>query len=199
MGHFIPGQMVDKFDFQDKNGRILAEGGEPATAKPILLGVTRASLLTDSFLAAASFQETTRVLTQAAVSGAHDWLLGLKENVIIGRLIPARLESLSSIVEAEPEVPLEIEDMVPTGWLDMASEVSSQFPFTPSKQEDVSGTGFFFGVPEEGPGVSGDDDGEKGLLGDGGFLTIQENGTEENSSEVNGATAFLPIDEAGND
>ena len=73
---FIPGQMVDKFDFQDKNGRILAEGGEPATAKPILLGVTRASLLTDSFLAAASFQETTRVLTQAAVSGAHDWLLG---------------------------------------------------------------------------------------------------------------------------
>ena len=196
---FIPGQMVDKFDFQDKNGRILAEGGEPATAKPILLGVTRASLLTDSFLAAASFQETTRVLTQAAVSGAHDWLLGLKENVIIGRLIPARLESLSSIVEAEPEVPLEIEDMVPTGWLDMASEVSSQFPFTPSKQEDVSGTGFFFGVSEEGPGVSGEDDGEKDLLGEGGFLTIQENGIEENSSEVNGSPAFLPIDEAGND
>ena len=89
----IPGQMVDKVSFQDKNAQILAEGGEPATAKPVLLGVTRASLLTDSFLAAASFQETTRVLTQAAVSGAHDSLLGLKENVIIGRLIPARVET----------------------------------------------------------------------------------------------------------
>ncbi|MCH8855272.1 MAG: DNA-directed RNA polymerase subunit beta', partial [Proteobacteria bacterium] len=89
---FIPGQMVDRFEFQQKNAKVLAEGGEPATAKPVFLGVTRASLLTDSFLSAASFQETTRVLTQAAVSGAQDWLLGLKENVIIGRLIPARLQ-----------------------------------------------------------------------------------------------------------
>jgi DNA-directed RNA polymerase subunit beta' len=87
----IPGQMVDRFEFQERNAKVLAEGGEPATAKPVLLGVTRASLLTDSFLSAASFQETTRVLTQAAVSGARDTLLGLKENVIIGRLIPARL------------------------------------------------------------------------------------------------------------
>ena len=87
---FIPGQIVDKFEFQDKNAKVLAEGGEPATAKSVLLGVTRASLLTDSFLAAASFQETTRVLTEAAVTSARDRLLGLKENVIIGRLIPAR-------------------------------------------------------------------------------------------------------------
>ena len=87
---FIPGQIVDRFEFQDKNAKVLAEGGEPATAKSILLGVTRASLLTDSFLAAASFQETTRVLTEAAATGARDRLLGLKENVIIGRLIPAR-------------------------------------------------------------------------------------------------------------
>jgi DNA-directed RNA polymerase subunit beta' len=70
----------------------MAEGGEPATARPVLLGVTRASLQTDSFLAAASFQETTRVLTQAAVRGAEDSLQALKENVIIGRLIPARYE-----------------------------------------------------------------------------------------------------------
>ena len=90
---FIPGQIVDKFEFQDKNAKVLAEGGEPATAKSVLLGVTRASLLTDSFLAAASFQETTRVLTEASVSGAQDRLLGLKENVIIGRLIPARAEA----------------------------------------------------------------------------------------------------------
>ena len=87
---FIPGQVVDRFEFQEKNAKVLAEGGEPATAKSVLLGVTRASLLTDSFLAAASFQETTRVLTEAAVNGARDRLLGLKENVIIGRLIPAR-------------------------------------------------------------------------------------------------------------
>ena len=88
---YIPGQSVDLFDFQNKNMEVLAEGGEPATAKPVLLGITRSSLLTDSFLAAASFQETTRVLTEAAASGAEDHLLGLKENVIIGRLIPARV------------------------------------------------------------------------------------------------------------
>ena len=101
---FIPGQMVDKFEFQEKNAKVLAEGGEPATAKPILLGITRASLLTDSFLSAASFQETTRVLTQAAVSGAQDWLLGLKENVIIGRLIPARINvpGMEQLLEPEP-------------------------------------------------------------------------------------------------
>ncbi len=69
---------------------MLAEGGEPATAVPVLLGVTKASLSTSSFLAAASFQETTRVLTEAAISGQTDHLMGLKENVIIGKLIPAR-------------------------------------------------------------------------------------------------------------
>ena len=117
---FIPGQMVDRFEFQEKNAKVLAEGGEPATAKPVFLGVTRASLLTDSFLSAASFQETTRVLTQAAVSGAQDWLLGLKENVIIGRLIPARLQipGLDKLLGQEP-VP-EVATMVPGGWLGIA-------------------------------------------------------------------------------
>ncbi|MBI4198356.1 MAG: DNA-directed RNA polymerase subunit beta', partial [Chloroflexi bacterium] len=88
----LPGELVDRFTFAETNARILAEGGEPATARPELLGVTRASLNTESFLAAASFQETTRVLTEAAVNGATDPLRGLKENVIIGRLIPARLD-----------------------------------------------------------------------------------------------------------
>ncbi len=88
----LPGELVDRFTFEATNARILAEGGEPATARPELLGVTRASLNTESFLAAASFQETTRVLTEAAVNGLSDPLLGLKENVIIGRLIPARLD-----------------------------------------------------------------------------------------------------------
>ena len=114
---FIPGQMVDKFQFQDQNAKVLAEGGEPTTAKPIFLGITRASLLTDSFLSAASFQETTRVLTQAAVSGAQDWLQGLKENVIIGRLIPARVEIPGMEEMLRPQPVPEIAAMSPGGWL----------------------------------------------------------------------------------
>jgi DNA-directed RNA polymerase subunit beta' len=86
----LPNDIVDRFEYEEINARVLAEGGEPATAVPVLLGVTKASLSTSSFLAAASFQETTRVLTEAAISGQKDNLMGLKENVIIGKLIPAR-------------------------------------------------------------------------------------------------------------
>ncbi|HEY8476532.1 MAG TPA: DNA-directed RNA polymerase subunit beta', partial [Chloroflexota bacterium] len=85
----LPGELVDRFEYEEKNRQVLAEGGEPATAQPVLLGVTKASLNTDSFLAAASFQETTKVLTEAAIVGKVDRLMGLKENVIIGKLIPA--------------------------------------------------------------------------------------------------------------
>ncbi len=85
----LPSELVDRFEFEEMNNQVLAEGGEPATAETVLLGVTKASLNTSSFLAAASFQETTRVLTEAAINGAKDRLLGLKENVIIGKLIPA--------------------------------------------------------------------------------------------------------------
>ena len=88
----LPGDLVDRYTYEEVNERVLAEGGEPATASPVLLGVTRASLSTDSFLAAASFQETTRVLTEASVAGMTDRLRGLKENVIIGRLIPSRFD-----------------------------------------------------------------------------------------------------------
>ncbi len=88
----LPGDLVDRHEFESINNRVVAEGGEPATAQPVLLGVTKASLNTDSWLAAASFQETTRVLTNAAVEGKIDRLRGLKENVIIGKLIPARAE-----------------------------------------------------------------------------------------------------------
>jgi len=87
---YLPGELIDRFEFEETNRSVIAEGGEPATARPVLLGVTKASLSTDSFLAAASFQETTRVLTEAAIKGAVDRLLGLKENVIIGKLIPAQ-------------------------------------------------------------------------------------------------------------
>jgi DNA-directed RNA polymerase subunit beta' len=85
----LPDDLVDRFAFADSNARVLAEGGEPATAQTVLLGVTKASLNTDSFLAAASFQETTRVLTEATIEAQTDHLVGLKENVIIGKLIPA--------------------------------------------------------------------------------------------------------------
>ena len=88
--NLLPGELVDRFRFESATASVLAAGGEPATAQPVLLGVTKASLNTESFLAAASFQETTRVLTEAAISGEVDHLLGLKENVIIGKLIPAR-------------------------------------------------------------------------------------------------------------
>jgi DNA-directed RNA polymerase subunit beta' len=87
----LPGEYVDRQQYEEINAEVLAEGGEPATATPVLLGITRASLNMDSFLASASFQETTRVLTESAVNGQVDHLRGLKENVIIGRLIPARL------------------------------------------------------------------------------------------------------------
>jgi DNA-directed RNA polymerase subunit beta' len=86
---FLLDEQVDRFRFADENARVVETGGEPAKAEPLLLGITKASLSTDSFISAASFQETTRVLTEAAISGRVDYLRGLKENVIMGRLIPA--------------------------------------------------------------------------------------------------------------
>ena len=86
---FLIDEQVDRFRFQLENERVIAEGGRPATGRPMLLGITKASLSTDSFISAASFQETTRVLTEASISGKVDHLRGLKENVTMGRLIPA--------------------------------------------------------------------------------------------------------------
>ncbi|ADD40887.1 DNA-directed RNA polymerase subunit beta' [Stackebrandtia nassauensis] len=86
---FLPGSLVDRVVFEGENRRIVAEGGEPASGRPQLMGITKASLATDSWLSAASFQETTKVLTDAAINAKSDSLIGLKENVIIGKLIPA--------------------------------------------------------------------------------------------------------------
>jgi DNA-directed RNA polymerase subunit beta' len=97
----VPGELVDRFLYDDTNAKVWAEGGEPATAHTVLVGITRASLSSDSWLAAASFQETTRVLTEAAISGKVDRLVGLKENVIIGKLIPARYPATEEIPEIE--------------------------------------------------------------------------------------------------
>jgi DNA-directed RNA polymerase subunit beta' len=86
---FLEGEHVDKVAFRRENERVLSIGAEPAISEPLLLGLTKAALTTDSFISAASFQETTRVLTEAAITGKRDELLGLKENIIIGHLVPA--------------------------------------------------------------------------------------------------------------
>lgn len=113
---FLLEEQVDKFRFREENDRVIEESGRPATGRPLLLGITKASLSTDSFISAASFQETTRVLTEAAISGKVDYLRGLKENVIMGRLIPAgtglehyRNTKLLTEVPAEEPVPTEPE------------------------------------------------------------------------------------------
>jgi len=106
----LPTELIDRLDFEEANNRVLSEGGEPATAQTVLLGVTKASLNTSSFLAAASFQETTRVLTEAAINGARDHLIGLKENVIIGKLIPAGSgapQNIAAIKERQRRAALE--------------------------------------------------------------------------------------------
>ncbi len=105
---FLLEEQVDKFRFREENDRIIHDGGRPATGRPLLLGITKASLSTDSFISAASFQETTRVLTEAAISGKVDYLRGLKENVIMGRLIPAgtgleRYRNIQLLTEAPKE------------------------------------------------------------------------------------------------
>jgi DNA-directed RNA polymerase subunit beta' len=85
----LPGELVDRIRFEDENRRVVSEGGTPASGRPVLMGITKASLATESWLSAASFQETTKVLTDAAIHAKSDALMGLKENVIIGKLIPA--------------------------------------------------------------------------------------------------------------
>ena len=106
---------MDKFRFHEENERAIAQGGKPATGRPLLLGITKALLSTDLFISAASFQETTRVLTEASIQGAVDHLRGLKENVIVGRLIPAgtgmeyyRNVRLSEMEEAASKVKEEV-------------------------------------------------------------------------------------------
>jgi len=107
----LPGEIVSQWEYEEANAKALAEGGEPATAQTVLLGLIKAALNTTSWLSAASFQETTRVLTEAAISGKIDRLRGLKENVIIGKLIPAgtgldyykkQREQAARVLEEEP-------------------------------------------------------------------------------------------------
>ena len=115
----LPGVSMDVLDFNEMNEALIAEGKQPAEGKQVMLGITKASLATDSFLSAASFQETTKVLTEAAINGKVDHLIGLKENVIIGKLIPAgtgmkryRSVKLNTDVEPQDEIALEDDDEI---------------------------------------------------------------------------------------
>ena len=135
---FLPGEFVDRRRFERVNHEILESGGQPATARPWLLGITKAALETDSWLSAASFQETTRVLTSNAIAGRSDELIGLKENVIIGKLIPAGTgmpQYRNTLVHIKPEA-------IPEYWLARQREI----------QEALTGGGEFGGV---GPGGDG--------------------------------------------
>ena len=106
--NFLESDQVDKINFREENEKVITEGGEPATFQPLLMGITRAALSTESFISAASFQETTKVLTEASIHGKQDFLKGLKENVIIGHLIPAGT-GLEVYAKAEVIIPEEKE------------------------------------------------------------------------------------------
>ena len=118
---FLPGTLVDGIELEDINEQLIAEGKQPAEYKDVILGITKAALATSSFLSAASFQETTKVLTEAAIKGKVDPLIGLKENVIIGKLIPAgtglrRYRNVKLNTDAELEAVLDYEDEIDFGY-----------------------------------------------------------------------------------
>jgi DNA-directed RNA polymerase subunit beta' len=127
---FLEGESVDKIVFRDRNERVIKKGGNPATSEPLLLGITKASLTTQSFISAASFQETTRVLTDASIRGAKDDLLGLKENIIIGHLIPAGT-GIYRYSEIEVEPPEGFEPPPPPPELEEDTGVPSPFIVIP--------------------------------------------------------------------
>lgn len=132
----LSGDLVDRFDYESINAKVLAEGGEPATAQTVLLGITRASLNTSSWLSAASFQETTRVLTEAAIWGKTDRLLGLKENVIIGKLIPTQVLSLTEEVQQDLSLIEAAEQALP-----LIEAAEQALPLTEEAEQALSLTG----------------------------------------------------------
>ena len=138
----LPGVSMDVLDFNEMNEALIAEGKQPAEGKQVMLGITKASLATDSFLSAASFQETTKVLTEAAINGKVDHLIGLKENVIIGKLIPAgtgmkRYRSVKLNTDAEPQDEIALEDddeILLSGDEDMEDEAPEVFDIDDSEE-----------------------------------------------------------------
>ena len=142
---FLPGTMVDTLDFEDTNERLIAEGKEPAVGEQVMLGITKASLATNSFLSAASFQETTKVLTEAAIKGKVDPLIGLKENVIIGKLIPAgtgmrkyRDVKLDTELEMDDEITLEDFEELTEGVVEETAVDETSEEFTEEITEEIT-------------------------------------------------------------
>jgi DNA-directed RNA polymerase subunit beta' len=138
---FLPGTLVDILDYEDMNAQLIAEGKEPAEGKQIILGITKAALATNSFLSAASFQETTKVLTEAAIKGKVDPLIGLKENVIIGKLIPAgtgmkRYRTTKLSTDVVNEITYEDEMVLEEG-LDMELEATEAVEIEEEVTEEV--------------------------------------------------------------
>ncbi|MFP3043249.1 DNA-directed RNA polymerase subunit beta' [Treponema primitia] len=137
---FIYGQMVDKYRFHEENGRVIAEGGQPAVARPMFQGITKASLNIDSFLSAASFQETTRVLTNAAIAGSTDYLRGLKENIIIGHPIPAgtgmkRYRAVKLFGEDQQDLDVQMQEILEQRKLEKVAEPEEEEDFSPEAEE----------------------------------------------------------------
>jgi DNA-directed RNA polymerase subunit beta' len=124
---FIYGQLVDKYRFHEENQRVMVQGGQPGVARPVFQGITKASLNIDSFLSAASFQETTRVLTNAAIAGSTDYLRGLKENILIGHPIPAgtgmkRYRQVKLFDEEQQDLDVYMEEILEKRKLEKAAE-----------------------------------------------------------------------------
>ncbi len=155
----LPTELVDRLEFEQHNNRVLAEGGEPATAQTVLLGVTKASLNTSSFLAAASFQETTRVLTEAAINGAKDHLIGLKENVIIGKLIPAGTGAPANVAaRKERDRRAALEALAGETLDDLGSEYNPFLEEGENHAPDDEGADLALAATIAGAGGVGDDD-----------------------------------------
>ncbi len=188
----LPGEIIDRFRFEDINDVALAKGGKPARAEPIVLGLTKAALTTESFLAAASFQETTRVLTEAAIKGQKDDLRGLKENVIIGKLIPVGtgfMDRRQKALEAEAEKAL----------LEHVDTEAGELEFDPAELEMEIDSSDLLGVAELGMEPLGasaplvaDADEDEDL--DIESLEEDEEETEESSDEEADADNDLEID-----
>jgi DNA-directed RNA polymerase subunit beta' len=156
---FLPGQFVERKAFEEINRKVVEEGSTPASARPVLMGITKASLATDSWLSAASFQETTRVLTDAAISGRSDSLLGLKENVIIGKLIPAgtgmnRYRTISVYPTEIPERMYAVTDVPESPLLDTPMQ-----PFQPAVPPQLAGDGDGASAPDDGAVTPTEEDG----------------------------------------
>jgi DNA-directed RNA polymerase subunit beta' len=187
----LPTELIDRLDFEEENNKVLSEGGEPATAQTVLLGVTKASLNTSSFLAAASFQETTRVLTEAAINGAKDHLIGLKENVIIGKLIPAGTGAPANVAaRKERERRAAIEALAGEAIEDLGAEYNPFLEEGARPAEDAAGLALaatIAGASEEGefnPFLADEEaSDDEGDTADNPFVAVGASGTTDDAAD----------------